>query len=198
LNIIDRYFTVESSSWLFFMIYCDIKIIIIITGDFSVVCGVGRLVLMWILSAYPTLESLCLFYTSIVCHLWTTQLFTYLVTGSMRHAFIDLCTFCRMINLPHFEGGTHANGACDPEIRTWAEIFVHCTYPPSFSIFCVIVSSYRVDKQRFCRKHYLARGGCQSMYVLHHLNTIFSHKVVLFQLKVMIKWKWKIPFPPKT
>jgi len=51
--------------------------------------------------AFSQLESLCLFFTSIVRRLLTTQLFTYLVMEGLCHAHFSLFTFCEMIDLPH-------------------------------------------------------------------------------------------------
>jgi len=44
-----------------------------------------------------TIKQLLIFH-----RLWITQLFTYLVTDSATPSF----TFCKMIDMPHFVGGT--------------------------------------------------------------------------------------------
>jgi len=58
------------------------------------------------------LEITHLFSTGIVCCLWTTQLFTYLVTNNA----IPLLCICEAIDLPHFGVRIPENAAYDAEI----------------------------------------------------------------------------------
>ena len=77
-----------------------------------------------------TIKQLLIFH-----RLWITQLFTYLVTDSATPSF----TFCKMIDMPHFVGGTPQNVVYNPEIRTQVKIFVQSTYPSRFIILRLII-----------------------------------------------------------
>ena len=48
--------------------------------------------------------------------------------------------------MPRFWGAHPQEGGCDPQIRTRSR-FLYSAPPPSFVILCLLVLSYRVDKQ---------------------------------------------------